>query len=254
MTIHINYRGDMFIKDGGGFESRHESTIDMFKHLYTYYNAPRNVTYNIHTGDFPTSNDILCYCNHPDYPHARAIPDFSFDKWEESKLPKFFEFHEKMKQIQPFHDKVDKLFWIGALFDYRKSIIDKYKDYKDFEFYSRQSKFVSLYDHVNYKYLLDMRGVGWSARLKFLLCMNSVVFVVDRKERDYWWDNFEPWVDYVPIKEDGSDLIEIFEKVKNNQDQCKSIAQSAYKKSRVIFDKHRVYSDFAKILSQKSGL
>ncbi len=45
-----------------------------------------------------------------------------------------------------------------------------------------------MYDHGDYKYLLDLAGWGWSGRLKYLLLLKSIVFIVD-------WDNVEYWDD-----------------------------------------------------------
>ena len=54
--------------------------------------------------------------------------------------------------------------------------------------------------------MLDIGGWGYSGRLKYLLLLKSVIFVIDRNDVEYWHDSFIPWVHYVPIKEDASDL------------------------------------------------
>ena len=53
-----------------------------------------------------------------------------------------------------------------------------------------------------------MRGIGWSGRLKYLFLLKSVVFYFYRDDVEFWDGLFIPWVHFVPIKFDGSDLDE----------------------------------------------
>jgi len=57
----------------------------------------------------------------------------------------------------------------------------------------------------NYKYVIDVDGNGWSGRFKRLMTSNSLVF----KSTIYpeWFaDRIAPWVHYIPIQIDLSDL------------------------------------------------
>ena len=67
---------------------------------------------------------------------------------------------------------------------------------------------VSMGDFMKYKYLIDVRGVGWTDRVKYLLAMNRPLFLVDRPYKEYYFDKLIPMEHFVPIKEDFSDLEE----------------------------------------------
>uniref|UniRef100_A0A8H7XUJ7 Glycosyl transferase CAP10 domain-containing protein n=1 Tax=Psilocybe cubensis TaxID=181762 RepID=A0A8H7XUJ7_PSICU len=63
----------------------------------------------------------------------------------------------------------------------------------------------SIQEAGNYKYVIDVDGNGWSGRFKKLMTTNSLVF----KSTIYpeWFaDRVAPWVHYVPIQIDLSDL------------------------------------------------
>ncbi|EGN94295.1 glycosyltransferase family 90 protein [Serpula lacrymans var. lacrymans S7.3] len=71
----------------------------------------------------------------------------------------------------------------------------------EFEWRKRQT----IKDSGKYKYVLDVDGNGWSGRFKRLLTSNSLVF----KSTIYpeWFiDRIEPWVHYIPVQVDLSDL------------------------------------------------
>ena len=53
---------------------------------------------------------------------------------------------------------------------------------------------------------MDLAGWGWSGRLKYLFLLKSVVFIVDWDDVEYWNELFLPWVHFVPVKNDTSDL------------------------------------------------
>ncbi|KAF9561686.1 hypothetical protein CPC08DRAFT_742417 [Agrocybe pediades] len=63
----------------------------------------------------------------------------------------------------------------------------------------------SIKEAGNYKYVVDMDGNGWSGRFKRLMTSNSLIF----KSTIYpeWYaDRIAPWVHYVPIQVDLTDL------------------------------------------------
>ncbi|KAL0062420.1 hypothetical protein AAF712_010699 [Marasmius tenuissimus] len=59
------------------------------------------------------------------------------------------------------------------------------------------------------KYLLDLDGNAWSSRFKRLISSGSVVFK-STVYREWWSDRVQPWVHYVPIQVDLSDLWKVF--------------------------------------------
>ncbi|KAG8961623.1 Glycosyltransferase Family 90 domain containing protein [Tulasnella sp. 419] len=60
----------------------------------------------------------------------------------------------------------------------------------------------------NYKYIIDVDGNGWSARFKRLITSKSLIFK-STIFPEWYTDRIQPWVHYVPIKNDYTDLYDI---------------------------------------------
>lgn len=59
-----------------------------------------------------------------------------------------------------------------------------------------------------YKYMLDVDGNAWSARFKGLLSTGSVV-LKSTIMPEWYHDRIQPWVHYVPVKMDYSDVFDV---------------------------------------------
>ncbi len=71
-------------------------------------------------------------------------------------------------------------------------------------------------DSENYKYLIDIWGYRWTDRVKLILAMGWSLLLVDCSFKEYYFDQLEAMVHYVPIKEDLSDLLEKIEYMDNH--------------------------------------
>ncbi|KAF9032264.1 hypothetical protein BDZ89DRAFT_1131403 [Hymenopellis radicata] len=60
-------------------------------------------------------------------------------------------------------------------------------------------------DAWQYKYIIDVDGNGWSGRFKKLMSSNSLVFK-SSVYPEWFVDRVQPWVHYVPVQVDLSDL------------------------------------------------
>jgi hypothetical protein len=253
-------------QDVNAWQSRHISTFRMFQILHTEFKSlvRADSQYVIYSGDTTRCSfqrdrleQFISNCGQIIYSYStilgdlgfKAIPDFSFDQWVEVKLPSFFKFYEDFEP-SPFDSRSDDLFWIGANTHIdRNHIVSTYGNQHGFDICFSGNRWVSIESHADYKYLLDIRGIGWSARLKYLLLTGSVVFVMDRPDNEYYWNNFIPWVHYVPVSADGSDLIMLLEKIRSDQELAKNMANECRKKALEVFSYKRVFSDFAQIVS-----
>lgn len=93
----------------------------------------------------------------------------------------------------------------------------------------RVPNYMTLHDMVQkYKYLLDIGGNGYSGRLKFLLFSHRPVFVVDREYIEYFHNLLVPFIHYIPVREDLSDLVDKIRWANANQQKCQEIAEAAY--------------------------
>lgn len=205
----------------------YERYFEMFKEAFDY------------AGDISINlcvNDAGCWYN-----NVVNIADFR-DKCEYC-FPYhdyFYEddFDEKCQRLQKCGDEPyvhDKLFWIGSLFengpDARKEFC-KLKHDRIVNIDATSSNvFVSHEDHPKYRYLLDIEGgfqekAGYSRRIAFLLHMKRLLFFVDRPLYSFVCYKLEPWVHYVPVKRDLSDLVEKIEWADSHPDEVKTIIEN----------------------------
>jgi Glycosyl transferase family 90 len=73
---------------------------------------------------------------------------------------------------------------------------------------------MQMEDFQNFRGIIDLDGNSWSSRFGELLCYNSVVLKVEPQCVDYFYspvgqqtDRLQPWVHYIPVQSDLSDLV-----------------------------------------------
>ncbi len=84
-------------------------------------------------------------------------------------------------------------------------------------------------EQARYKYLIDVRGYGWTDRVKTLLMLGRPVLLVDRPVVEWYMEYMEPMKHYVPVKEDLSDLIEKIQYLNSHPDQYDFIVKNTKK-------------------------
>lgn len=85
----------------------------------------------------------------------------------------------------------------------------------------------------NYKYIINIDGHSSAYRLSIEMNMGCVILMVDSPYYIWFKNYLRPYIEYIPIKSDLSDLIEKIEWCKTNDISCKKIALNArnfYKK------------------------
>lgn len=65
---------------------------------------------------------------------------------------------------------------------------------------------VPMIDFQKYRGIVDIDGNSWSSRFGMLLCLSSVVLKVQPASVDYFHPQLRPWVHYIPVQSDLSDL------------------------------------------------
>ena len=86
---------------------------------------------------------------------------------------------------------------------------------------------MSINSISNYKYILSIEGNIAAFRLTLELSYNSVILLV-KSEFYIWYQSLlKPWVHYVPVKHDLTDLIDKIDWCKKHDDKCKQIANNA---------------------------
>jgi hypothetical protein len=240
---------------------RCDYTLSLFKSLYEdkdLYSPPENVDVFLFADDIPTEDYYPClaYSSSPNHDKTKlfSIPSFVMEIGVTNNLNLDSFAHKVLGELDiPFEDRQDTIFWIGGICEYRMRVANNIKNTlgSDLRFGYSRSNFVSLLDHNKYKYLLDMQGIGWSMRLMWLMWLGAVVFVLDRDLHEFWFrETFVPWVHYVPVKHDGSDLQENLAKVRNMPDQGKHIAIACRERAREILTLDYAKKRLSNVLNQ----
>ncbi|KFP76400.1 Protein O-glucosyltransferase 1, partial [Apaloderma vittatum] len=101
------------------------------------------------------------------------------------------------------------------------------------------AKEIPLVDHCKYKYLFNFRGVAASFRLKHLFLCGSLVFHVGEEWLEFFYPQLKPWVHYIPVRSDLSDVRELFQFVKEND----AVAQEIAERGRQFITEHLQMED-----------
>ncbi|XP_056640129.1 protein O-glucosyltransferase 2-like isoform X1 [Diorhabda sublineata] len=145
----------------------------------------------------------------------------------------------------PWETRIPKLFWRGRDSNqYRLELIKLSKEYPDlinasltnFFFYRDQehiygpkTEHISFFKFFQYKYQLAIDGTVATYRMPYLLAGGSLVFKPESKYFEHYYKDLKPYVHYVPVKSDISDLIEKIKWAINNDKEAKEIASNAQK-------------------------
>eukprot|EP00585_Thalassiosira_rotula_P025613 CAMPEP_0196250414 /NCGR_PEP_ID=MMETSP0913-20130531/45163_1 /TAXON_ID=49265 /ORGANISM="Thalassiosira rotula, Strain GSO102" /LENGTH=127 /DNA_ID=CAMNT_0041536345 /DNA_START=121 /DNA_END=504 /DNA_ORIENTATION=+ len=83
-------------------------------------------------------------------------------------------------------------------------------------------------DQLKFKYILMLEGNDVATGLKWQLTSNSVVFMARPNTVSFLMEDLlVPFVHYVPLKDDYSDLIDMVHWARANDEKCKWIANQA---------------------------
>lgn len=228
--------------DFGGYEDRNMSTIKL---IINALKSNEEIFYNkqidciVNTTDH-TNHNFLSYAN--PFDKYKTIPCFTFDAWKQIGIDSFENMVSDIKEKanQPYIS--DKLFWAGSInphimprCEYQKIANENEKiicESIDFERTNPDRltayNFVSLPDHTKYKYLIDLEGMGWSARLKFLCFTKRVLFINNRPHLEWWMHGLKDWHNCIIVDRNLEDLVEKFNYIENNPKLYNDIANNLY--------------------------
>ncbi|KAG2068523.1 hypothetical protein BDR04DRAFT_1208651 [Suillus decipiens] len=166
----------------------------------------------------------------------------------------------------PWEERVDeRLLWRGTntgIFHgantrwrqgHRDHMLDKLYDWRKMQ--TRQ-------EAGHYKYVFDIDGNGWSGRFKRLMTSNSLVFKSSIYP-EWFMDRVAPWVHYVPVQIDLSDLYDTLTFFRGglqgegaHEDLAKKIAAAGREWSQIYWRKEdltaymfRLFLEYARVSS-----
>lgn len=168
-----------------------------------------------------------------------CCPDFNFSNWLNFNHAKMY---DDLLNLKLRDDAMAKICWRGAArIESRKNLCKltaKYPFYIDAHHVGGQNQKhrMSLFDTFeNYKYVIDTQAFGFSGRLKYLLLSGRLLFLQCHYHKCFFEKSLEPWVHYIPVSYDFSDIIEKIKWAKSNEEECKQIIDNALEFARSTF-------------------
>ena len=107
---------------------------------------------------------------------------------------------------------------------------------------------MSLIEQSKYKYLVNIDGHVSSFRLSSELSMGCCILLVESNYKLWFTDFLKPYVHYIPVKKDLSDLIEKIKWCKDNDNKCKEIVENCKKFYQKYLQKEGILDYLQKIL------
>lgn len=179
---------------------------------------------------------ILNYCTRWDH-FIDTCPDYTFDTNQAIGYGSYDTYCDQISVAGIREPKFDKAVWRGNV-DSGKRVrsallrIDNSKilDCANTGNNSKESEmFMSLLEQVsNYKFLINVSSYGYSKRLKYMMFSRRPILLVDRDYKEWFWQSLIPFVHYVPVNRDLSDLEEKILLLKDDQQLSEKISNNAY--------------------------
>jgi Glycosyl transferase family 90 len=232
------------VHDFGGYETRNQST---FKLLSLALNAVPALEFPwvlVNTGDRDAPNSfeghrVFSYSTQTrDY--RSACPDFVFDHWKQTQLDDYEAVARELAAVGTAPPRTNRLGWRGANTNPVRAAFARFTDRNlfDVELISwnrsdperlTSNNFMSLSEQVrDWRYLIDVEGVGYSGRLKLLFFSRRVVFLQQRPFEEWYFPDLVPWLHYVPVARDLSDLVPALNRLRDDPELEQKIVVNAF--------------------------
>lgn len=232
------------------YDERKESYLNLLEFYEEVYGElPRGVSFNLDDRGsrlWPGVREhSMCYRRDEPERKPFAGPDWTFWHWPSSGVASSAEVFGQIMSAGELPPLSDKVAWFGNIRSAGSLLPESVTRPRLVEFFGREhadrfeffhsgfgaygsEMYVSMPDMVRrYRYLLDIGGAGYSGRLKFLLFSGRPLFLVDRLYVEYFHDELEPFVHFIPVSSDLSDLLDMHSWVVENGSKAESIAMNA---------------------------
>lgn len=119
--------------------------------------------------------------------------------------------------------------------------------YKKFEQFKKPE--LSIDELLEYKYILSIEGNDVATNLKWIMASNSLV-VMPTPQIESWFleSELKPFVHYLPLKDDFSDLEEQYFWAEKHPEECLKMIQNANEYVRPFLDEKKERQKLSKIL------
>ncbi len=253
-----------------GYERRHESTYKLIEQAYgrTTHATPK--TFIVNTGDAPIRPilGIRLYnysATSETGDDPSSCPDFLFDGWKEVGLDDYEVCRRETERAGEVPPSTKRLGWIGSVstIETRRRLVDLSRNHPDLieaisMDWNRDNpdqltspQYLSFSQQVErWNYLIDVEGHGYSGRLKLLLFSRRVVFVADRPFKEWFFPDLRPWVHYVPVKRDLSDLLVHLERIAGDPELATEIASQGFQFAQTHLTREHAITRWIELLTR----
>ncbi len=110
-------------------------------------------------------------------------------------------------------------------------------------------------ESIKYKYLIDIDGNSCSySRMAWILNSNSLLMKHTSSYKQWYYDQMQPYVHYLPIAENFSNLTEQYQWAEANSELAQAIAENGRKFAKQTFNENSILDAFDQALLQYHAL
>ncbi|XP_026888565.2 protein O-glucosyltransferase 2 isoform X2 [Electrophorus electricus] len=124
----------------------------------------------------------------------------------------------------------------------------------DESLYGPLVKHVSFFDFFKYKYQINVDGTVAAYRLPYLLAGDSVVLKQESIYYEHFYAALQPWVHYIPLKADLSDLLEKIQWAKDHDEEALEIARAGQMFARTHLMGDSIFCYYFKLFQEYAKL
>ncbi len=203
-------------------------------------------------------------------------PDTYFVYWNGRRLPDHAWYRpptdfSRLQASIPWHQRIPKLYWRGTVAGWKsnsrgrvvilgrlhphlidalpqrlvndawtESVPESQGGWTDFSDSMRRGSPGNATEVFSYKYVINTHGNGndWSNRFRSLLSTGAAVFKQESSLYEFWEWGLKPWVHFIPVRRDLSDLPELLQWAQQHDSEAKKIADAGlrYVRDNVRYD------------------
>lgn len=190
-------------------------------------------------------------------------PDHTFYKWDILNSQDFQVVVNQIINASTIIPKQKKIAWFGNIkspadntveYRTRPLLIELSNKYPHLFYFKHvpletPTDFVSMPKMVmEFYYVLDIGGNGYSGRLKYLLFSNRPLFLVERRWIEYYHTDLIPYHHYIPVHKNLSNLVEQTIWAHHHPIECKRIAQNAFLYALSNFTTKKILQRFRDVI------
>lgn len=213
----------------------HKNVCTLFLESYTF---DKNGTIVISHNDQGTN-----YTNVHDMANYKHLAHTCFPDWDFAN-PEYDKICREMQFLGNVPYEYDKLYWSGTAHSSIRKLFmniqndrimsrDLFDIFKTHMSESNVKKLNLREEQTKYRYVIDIpAGIeeeeAISPRIKFILHSKRLLFFVERNLYDWISCKMEPFVHYIPVKDDFSDLLDKIEWADTHQVEVEKIIENAF--------------------------